>query len=66
MDACVGVVAAAAMERLGGVGRVCCVHADRPLSTDCTRLLNLTPGQAAVRCAASLEALQEAKVRWEG
>ncbi|KAF5827016.1 adenine(58)-N(1)-methyltransferase non-catalytic subunit TRM6 [Dunaliella salina] len=61
MDACVGVVAAAVVERLGGFGHVCCVHADKPMSTDCVRLLNLSPQQASVQCSASLAALHEAK-----
>jgi tRNA (adenine-N(1)-)-methyltransferase non-catalytic subunit len=66
MDACVGVVTAAVVERLGGHGKVCSMYADKPLSTDSVKLLNLTQQQSAVLCTAPLHALQGAKVGRRG
>ncbi len=37
LDNCMGVVLGAVLERLGGVGAVCCAHVDRPFCTDATR-----------------------------
>lgn len=63
LDTCMGVVTAAVVERLGGLGSVCNTYTDRPVTMDASKSLNLAPAQARTWCSAALHMLHEVKVR---
>ncbi|KAL6754655.1 Gcd10p family-domain-containing protein [Haematococcus lacustris] len=62
MDSCVGVVAAAVVERLGGMGAVCCAYVDKPVSLAAAQCLNLSPAQSSTLSSAALHMLSQLKV----
>ncbi|KAL6747226.1 hypothetical protein V8C86DRAFT_1354575 [Haematococcus lacustris] len=61
MDSCVGVVAAAVVERLGGMGAVCCAYVDKPVSLAAAQCLNLSPAQSSTLSSAALHMLSQLK-----
>ncbi len=62
LDNCMGVVAGAVLERMAGLGALCCSHVDRPYCADAVRAMNLSDAERAIMCTAPLAVLKQAKV----
>lgn len=64
IEACQGLIAAAAAQRMGGCGVLCaCSSGDKPAPMDCVRYMNFSEEQRQVICTTSLPALQAAKAK---
>ncbi|PNH11755.1 tRNA (adenine(58)-N(1))-methyltransferase non-catalytic subunit trm6 [Tetrabaena socialis] len=67
VESCMGVVTAAAVERLGGVGSVCALQLDdRPAPVDAVRQMNLSPAQRSVLFTALASSLLRDRSRENG
>lgn len=62
LDNVMGVVTAAVVERLGGLGTACNAFIDRPSALEAARSLNIPASHQQVLVSASLAMLQAAKV----
>jgi len=61
-----GVVIGAALERMGGVGAVCCSYVDRPFCADAVRSMNLGEVERSVCKTISMAELIQAKKVMDG
>ena len=56
-----GVIVGAVLERMGGVGAVCCSYVDRPFCADAVRAMNLGEAERAILKTVALAELKQAK-----
>lgn len=64
LENCLGLVTAAAVERMGGVGHLCAGQLDKQGPLDAVKLMNLTHEQEGVLFVAPVTALLEAQQVW--